>query len=177
MADTNARHRALFEPFQLGAKSLRNRILMTPLSVCYATGDGYVSNQMIQHYGRRAAGGAAMIIVENMAVDTSGRQLPRQALIDGRDRLPKLTELAAEIKREQYAGCYYPRFIAGTTSLSNHSFGTALDLNVPGNLRGTVGEMDRVVVSIFKKWGFAWGGDWRYTDPMHFEMARIVRPG
>ncbi len=85
--------------------------------------------------------------------------------------------LAAEIKREQYAGCYYPRFIANTTSLSNHSFGTALDLNVPGNLRGTVGEMDRVVVSIFKKWGFAWGGDWSYTDPMHFEMARIVRPG
>ena len=85
--------------------------------------------------------------------------------------------LADEIKREQYAGCYYPRFIAGSTSLSNHSFGTALDLNVPGNLRGTVGEMDRVVVSIFKKWGFAWGGDWRYTDPMHFEMARIVRPG
>ncbi len=85
--------------------------------------------------------------------------------------------LSHEIKREQYAGCYYPRFIAGTTSLSNHSFGTALDLNVPGNLRGTVGEMDRVVVSIFKKWGFAWGGDWRYTDPMHFEMARIVRPG
>ena len=85
--------------------------------------------------------------------------------------------LADEIKREQYAGCYYPRFIAGSTTLSNHSFGTALDLNVPGNLRGTVGEMDRVVVSIFKKWGFAWGGDWRYTDPMHFEMARIVRPG
>ena len=84
--------------------------------------------------------------------------------------------LATEINPDEYAGCYYPRFIAGTTSLSNHSFGTALDLNVPGNLRGTVGEMDRVVVSIFKKWGFAWGGDWRYTDPMHFEMARIVRP-
>ena len=86
-------------------------------------------------------------------------------------------DLADEINPDEYAGCYYPRFIAGTTSLSNHSFGTALDLNVPGNLRGTVGEMDRVVVSIFKKWGFAWGGDWRYTDPMHFEMARIVRPG
>ena len=85
--------------------------------------------------------------------------------------------LAGEIHPDEYAGCYYPRFIAGTTTLSNHSFGTALDFNVPGNLRGTVGEMDRVVVSIFKKWGFAWGGDWRYTDPMHFEMARIVRPG
>ncbi|WP_460737850.1 M15 family metallopeptidase [Nocardioides ginkgobilobae] len=85
--------------------------------------------------------------------------------------------LADEINPDEYAGCYYPRFIAGTTTLSNHSFGTALDFNVPGNLRGTVGEMDRTVVSIFKKWGFAWGGDWSYTDPMHFEMARIVRPG
>lgn len=85
--------------------------------------------------------------------------------------------LADEINPGEYAGCYYPRFIAGSTTLSNHSFGLALDLNVPGNQRGTVGEMDRGVVDIFKKWGFAWGGDWRYTDPMHFEMARIVRPG
>ena len=84
--------------------------------------------------------------------------------------------LADEIHPDEYAGCYYPRFIAGTTSLSNHSFGLALDFNVPGNQRGTVGEMDRAVVSIFKKWGFAWGGDWRYTDPMHFEMNAVVDP-
>ncbi len=49
-------------------------------------------------------------------------------------------------------------------------------MNVPGNGRGTVGEMDREVVSIFKKWGFAWGGDWSYTDPMHFELAQVVDP-
>ncbi|MBC9732309.1 M15 family metallopeptidase [Nocardioides sp. zg-578] len=84
--------------------------------------------------------------------------------------------LTAEIKPDEYAGCYYPRFIAGSTKLSNHSFGLALDFNVPGNLRGTVGEMDRTVVAIFKKWGFGWGGDWRYTDPMHFEMVAIVEP-
>jgi len=84
--------------------------------------------------------------------------------------------LADKIHPSEYAGCYYPRFIAGTTSLSNHSFGLALDLNVPGNQRGTVGEMDRTVVSIFKKWGFAWGGDWHYTDPMHFEMNALVNP-
>ncbi|MDN4172122.1 M15 family metallopeptidase [Nocardioides sp. SOB77] len=84
--------------------------------------------------------------------------------------------LADEIHPDEYAGCYYPRFIAGSTKLSNHSFGLALDFNVPGNLRGTVGEIDRTVVSIFKKWGFGWGGDWRYTDPMHFEMVAIVEP-
>jgi hypothetical protein len=84
--------------------------------------------------------------------------------------------LAAKIHRNEYAGCYYPRFIARDPAkgLSLHSWGIAVDLNVPGNQRGTVGEMDRQVVSIFKKYGFAWGGDWNYTDPMHFEMARVV---
>ncbi len=37
-------------------------------------------------------------------------------------------------------------------------------------------EMDRRVVAIFKRWGFAWGGDWNYTDPMHFEMAGSSGP-
>ena len=85
--------------------------------------------------------------------------------------------LAAQIHPDEYAGCYYPRFIAGTTTLSNHSFGLALDLNVPGNQRGTVGQIDRRVVAIFERWGFTWGGRWRYTDPMHFEANSIVAPG
>jgi hypothetical protein len=70
-----------------------------------------------------------------------------------------------------------PRFIASNpgNGLSLHTWGMAVDLNVPGNLRGTTGEMDRRVVAVFKKWGFAWGGDWSYTDPMHFEMAKVVR--
>ncbi len=100
--------------------------------------------------------------------------------------LPQLRAALAEvvssgltdaIHPEEYAGCYYPRYIAGTTQLSLHSFGIALDLNVPGNRRGTVGEIDRGVVSIFERWGFTWGGDWAYTDPMHFEMNAVVRPG
>ncbi|MEV5000562.1 M15 family metallopeptidase [Nocardioides sp. LML1-1-1.1] len=87
------------------------------------------------------------------------------------------SKLADKIHPDEYAGCYYPRFIAGSNKLSNHSFGLALDFNVPGNQRGTVGQMDRGVVAIFKRWGFAWGGDWAYTDPMHFELAKIVNPG
>ncbi len=75
------------------------------------------------------------------------------------------TGLADEIHPGEYAGCYYPRYIANTQQLSLHSFGIALDLNVPGNQRGTFGEMNRAVVAIFKKWGFAWGGDWGYTTP------------
>ena len=96
--------------------------------------------------------------------------------------LPQLRGALNEVVHEglsskiyQYGGCYVPRFIAGTNTLSFHSFGTAIDLNVPDNQRGTVGKMDRRVVSIFKGWGFAWGGDWHYTDPMHFELAHLAR--
>jgi hypothetical protein len=87
--------------------------------------------------------------------------------------------LADKIHPDEYAGCYYPRYIGydPAKGLSLHSWGIAVDLNVPGNQRGTVGQMDRQVVQIFKKWGFAWGGDWNYTDPMHFELASIVKPG
>jgi hypothetical protein len=85
--------------------------------------------------------------------------------------------LASAIHPGQYGGCFVPRFIAGTTTLSNHAFGLAFDLNVPENQRGTVGQMNRQVVAIFEKWGFTWGGTWHYTDPMHFELNRIVQPG
>ncbi len=84
--------------------------------------------------------------------------------------------LADTIHPGEYAGCYYPRFIAGTTTLSNHAFGLALDINAIENQRGTAGLIDRGVVAIFKRWGFTWGGDWHYTDPMHFEMNTIVSP-
>ena len=40
--------------------------------------------------------------------------------------------LAGAIHPGQYGGCYVPRFIAGTTTLSNHAFGLAFDLNVAG---------------------------------------------
>jgi hypothetical protein len=87
--------------------------------------------------------------------------------------------LADKIHPDEYAGCYYPRYIGRNPSngLSLHSWGIAVDLNVPGNQRGTVGEIDREVVAIFKRWGMAWGGDWSWTDPMHFEMNAVVRPG
>ena len=86
--------------------------------------------------------------------------------------------LADRIDPGDFGGCYVPRFIARDPAkgLSLHTWGIALDLNVQGNLRGSIGEIDRGVVDVFKRWGFAWGGDWSYTDPMHFELAALVRP-
>lgn len=96
---------------------------------------------------------------------------------------PQLRAALAEVQAQglaktihTYDGCYNPRFIPGTHVISNHAFGLAIDINASENERGTVGQMDRGVVQIFERWGFSWGGHWHYTDPMHFEMNRIVAP-
>ena len=101
-------------------------------------------------------------------------------LIQLRAALREVVEagLADKINPGEYGGCYYPRFIGRDPrrGLSFHTWGTAIDLNVPGNLRGSKGMIDRRVVAIFVRWGFNWGGTWKWTDPMHFELARIVKP-
>ena len=75
-----------------------------------------------------------------------------------------------------YDGCYVPRFIERnpSRSISLHTWGIAIDMDASTNYRGIEGTMDPAVVAVFKRWGFRWGGDWQYTDPMHFEMGAIL---
>jgi hypothetical protein len=77
-----------------------------------------------------------------------------------------------------YDGCYVPRFIERNPErpISLHTWGIAIDLDAATNYRGIRGTMDERVVAIFKRWGFVWGGDWTYTDPMHFELATLTDP-
>ena len=120
-----------------------------------------------------------------VAAKITSEEMPIIGRVTGnRVMLPQLRAALNEVvtrglssKIYHYDGCYVPRFIAHDPSkgLSFHTFGTAIDLNAADNYRGIAGKMDRTVVAIFKKWGFAWGGDWNYTDPMHFELARLVQ--
>lgn len=67
------------------------------------------------------------------------------------------------------------------SDLSNHSWGTAFDINARWNplgarpaLAGTLGSV-RELVSIARQFGFFWGGDFRSrVDGMHFELCRLL---
>jgi hypothetical protein len=77
-------------------------------------------------------------------------------------------------------GCFGPREVRaeGSTtggSLSRHSYGIALDIDTDRNPLGGVPHMDCRVVQIFRKWGFAWGGNFLTSDGMHFEWANERR--
>jgi hypothetical protein len=67
------------------------------------------------------------------------------------------------------------RMIRGSTdSLSNHSSGTAIDLNAikhPLGKRNTFTDKQEVIIrQIAAKYGCKWGGDWKRADEMHFEI-------
>lgn len=80
-----------------------------------------------------------------------------------------------------WAGSYNPRFIRGsTTVLSNHSYGTAFDINAPQNWLGQVPALVgktgsvRKLVPIANDHGFFWGGHYSARpDGMHFELAKL----
>jgi len=79
-----------------------------------------------------------------------------------------------------WGGTFCPRLVRGSkTSLSNHAFGTAFDINMQWNglgkdpaalgARGSV----RALVPIAEKHGFFWGGNYNNRkDGMHFEYSR-----
>ena len=63
----------LFEPLRLRERSLRNRIVMSPMSQHHAGTDGAPTDWHLVHYGSRAVGGCGTILLEDTAVESHGR--------------------------------------------------------------------------------------------------------
>ncbi len=59
----------LLEPIKVGNKVLRNRMVMPAMETRLSNFDGTSTDKLAQHYGRRAQGGASMVIVESTFVD------------------------------------------------------------------------------------------------------------
>lgn len=71
-----------------------------------------------------------------------------------------------------YDGGYHWRMKRGSTKLSMHSFGGALDFNAATNQMGMSGDMDRNLVAVAESLGWCWGGRFMRPDFMHFQWAR-----
>ena len=67
---------ALFTPFTLAGKQLRNRITHAAMSLV-VTPQGKVTERMVQYHANRAAGGAAMTVTEPLGMMRHQVDLPR----------------------------------------------------------------------------------------------------
>lgn len=81
-----------------------------------------------------------------------------------------------------WEGSWVPRYVRGSrTTLSNHAYGTAFDINYRWNMMGRVpavaskkGSVRRLVQTA-NVYGFYWGGHYQTRpDGMHFEAAKII---
>lgn len=87
-----------------------------------------------------------------------------------------ITDLAKTGYDINTIGGYNVRNIAGTGTTSLHSYGAAIDINSKPNARGGSGNLPPHIAELAAKYGLVWGGNWRYTDPMHFEIAGLMNP-
>jgi len=74
-----------------------------------------------------------------------------------------------------YGGCFNARYNRISGFLSRHAYAVALDMNTTSNCQGCTPHMNCDVVRIFRKHGFAWGGNFRTPDGMHFEWVGEAR--
>lgn len=94
------------------------------------------------------------------------------------DRHPELKKYLTDI-----GGTFNWRNIAGTHRLSMHSFGMTVDINTDysdywqwtckcTNEDAAItyqNSIPQIIIDIFEKHGFIWGGKWYHYDTMHFE--------
>jgi hypothetical protein len=80
-----------------------------------------------------------------------------------------------------WEGSFCPRFIRGSrTTLSNHAWGTAFDVNYAWNRLGAMPALSgakgsvRELVPLAHQHGFYWGGHFSRRDGMHFEAAKVL---
>jgi 2,4-dienoyl-CoA reductase-like NADH-dependent reductase (Old Yellow Enzyme family) len=84
MCDT-ADFAALFTPFALAGKPLRNRIVHASMTTLLATPNGRVTEALIQYHANRAAGGSAMTVTEPLGMMRHQAGLPRVQVWRGDD--------------------------------------------------------------------------------------------
>lgn len=90
--------KTLFTPLKIGSLTLKNRITLAPMFLCYGNKDGTVSEKMIEFYARRAKAGVSLLVVEASAVDAKGAGSPRMIRVDDDRFIPGLGRLAGAIK-------------------------------------------------------------------------------
>lgn len=77
--------------------------------------------------------------------------------------------LQASLK--SFDGCLNIRPIRGSTTLSTHAYGLAIDINAKGNGLGEKPTIDPALVKCFTDAGWSWGGTFHRLDGMHFQIA------
>ncbi len=89
------KHRHLLGPGRIGPMELKNRIVMPAMDQNACTGDGLITEAVVEHYRDRAAGGVGLLILETSAVSYPvGATSRHQPALSEDSCIPGLSRLA-----------------------------------------------------------------------------------
>ncbi|MCW2570048.1 MAG: family peptidase [Frankiales bacterium] len=179
------------------ARLIRGALPAVPLRIKSFTANGYFSSadsvltqlQVKARFGEfaiRRTGGAGLdqdqawidqhlvsVRVPQLGQVTCNRGVVvalRAAMAEVTDRGLGSTVHTADFQYQ--GGCWNPNVVPGTVgTISRHSWGLAVDINVDTNPFGERPHQDPRLVEIMRRHGFAWGGTWLRPDAMHFEYV------
>ena len=81
------RYPHLFNPVTLGGLFLKNRLVMSQMTMNYATDEGFVTDKLIRYYLERARGGVGLILVEGTFFTPEGRGYKNQLGLSSPDHV------------------------------------------------------------------------------------------
>ena len=90
----------LFSPLTLRSLTLRNRIMMAPMCMWSAPGDGRATDWHLAHYLARAVGGVGLIVTEATAVEARGRISARDLGLWHDDQVAPLARIVHLVQQE-----------------------------------------------------------------------------
>lgn len=83
----------LFQPVKLGSLMLKNRLVMSQMTMNYATPEGFATEKVIRYYLERAKGGVGLIFVEGTFFTQEGKGYVKQLGIASKEHAKKLQGL------------------------------------------------------------------------------------
>jgi 2,4-dienoyl-CoA reductase-like NADH-dependent reductase (Old Yellow Enzyme family) len=124
----------LFQPFVHGRLSLRNRVVMAPMTRRMAADDGIVTRASLEYYRRRAAGEVGLIVSEGTAIDSRhAYDTPTVPRIETEEQIAAWGNVVAAVRAE--GGAFAPQ-LWHTGRLAADPIGP-IDAEMPPRADGT----------------------------------------
>jgi 2,4-dienoyl-CoA reductase-like NADH-dependent reductase (Old Yellow Enzyme family) len=89
----------LFTPIRIGKLELPGRLVKSATTETRCTPDGFVTDELIEHYEQIARGGTPLLITGNAYFNLYSNAGPRQLGTDSDDKIPGLRRLADAVHR------------------------------------------------------------------------------
>ncbi|RJP77167.1 MAG: NADH:flavin oxidoreductase [Desulfobacteraceae bacterium] len=89
----------LFNPIQIGNMTVKNRLLMSAMSINFGVDENcLVTDQLCEYFVERARGGVGMMLVGGGSVHPGGQELPDLPQMYNDDCIPSLKKMVMKIK-------------------------------------------------------------------------------